>query len=89
MNYEYGKVCLGSRVGKEGQLSTFSMAASDLLGHKVSKTENSLINTLAFRTLLWDSRNLLPAGRHWALPGTLEASVMGPTKCSWYHFCTF
>ena len=52
MNYEYGKVCLGSRVGKEGQLSTFAMAVSDLLGHKVSKTENSLVNTLAFWTLL-------------------------------------
>lgn len=64
MNYEYGKVCLGSRMGKERQPSTFPMAPSDLLGHEISKIENGLINTLAFWTLLWDSRNLSPAGRH-------------------------
>ena len=60
-------------MGKEGQPSTFPMAPSDLLGHEISKIENGLINTLAFWTLLWDSRNLPPAGRHWALPGTPEA----------------
>lgn len=56
----------------------FPMAPSNLLGHKISTTENNLIYALAFWTLLWDSRNPPLAGGHWALPGTLKPPSWDP-----------
>ena len=64
--------------GMRRQTSPFPMAPSNLLGHKLSTTENNLIYALAFRTLLWDSRNPTPAGGHWALPGTLKPPSWDP-----------
>lgn len=49
------------------------MALSNLLGHKISVTENKLSHYLS-GAIVWDSRNPQPAGGHQALPGTPEAS---------------
>lgn len=72
--------------------SPFSVAPSDLLRHKISVTEDNLIHYLC-GTLLWDSRNPSPAGRHqlfwhpWSLLGS--RAFHGPTRCPWFWSCTF
>lgn len=67
------KSALDPERGTRKHTSLLPMAPSNLLGHRISVTENNLTHYLS-RAILWDSRNPQPAGGYRALPRTPEAS---------------